>query len=33
MALVLLHAIAALKHHLINRDATLLRMLGIKRKR
>jgi cytochrome b561 len=26
-----LHAIAALKHHLIDRDATLLRMLGLKR--
>jgi cytochrome b561 len=26
-----LHALAALKHHLIDRDATLLRMLGLKR--
>jgi cytochrome b561 len=26
-----LHAAAALKHHLIDRDATLLRMLGLKR--
>jgi cytochrome b561 len=27
-----LHALAALKHHLIDRDATLLRMLGMKGK-
>jgi len=27
-----LHAAAAVKHHLINRDATLLRMLGMKRR-
>lgn len=27
-----LHALAAFKHHLIDRDATLLRMLGMKRK-
>ncbi len=26
-----LHALAALKHHLIDRDATLLRMLGLKK--
>ena len=26
-----MHALAALKHHLIDRDATLLRMLGLKR--
>lgn len=26
-----MHALAALKHHLIDRDATLLRMLGMKR--
>jgi len=32
MALVLLHAMAALKHHFVDRDETLLRMLGIKRK-
>jgi cytochrome b561 len=28
VALVLLHALAALKHHFIDRDRTLLRMLG-----
>ena len=28
MGLVALHALAALKHHFIDRDATLLRMLG-----
>jgi cytochrome b561 len=28
MALVILHSVAALKHHFIDRDATLLRMLG-----
>ncbi len=33
MALVLLHAMAALKHHFVERDETLTRMLGIKRKR
>jgi len=33
MIFVLLHAMAALKHHFINRDETLLRMFGIKRKR
>jgi cytochrome b561 len=27
-----LHALAALKHHMIDRDATLLRMLGMKRR-
>ena len=32
VVLALLHAAAALKHHLIDRDATLLRMLGCKRK-
>jgi len=30
MLLAALHTIAALKHHFINRDATLLRMLGIR---
>ncbi|MFQ5329131.1 MAG: cytochrome b [Thermodesulfobacteriota bacterium] len=30
MALVALHILAALKHHFIDRDSTLLRMLGIK---
>ncbi len=29
IALVLLHSLAALKHHFIDRDETLLRMLGI----
>ena len=29
MALVALHALAALKHHFINRDATLRKMLGL----
>lgn len=31
MGLVALHALAALKHHFINRDATLRRMLGLGR--
>jgi len=31
VVLAALHAAAAFKHHLINRDATLLRMLGIKK--
>jgi cytochrome b561 len=29
MALVALHALAALKHHFLDKDPTLLRMLGI----
>ncbi len=29
MILALLHSLAALKHHFIDRDATLLRMLGV----
>lgn len=33
MALAGLHALAALKHHFIDRDATLIRMLGLKRVR
>jgi len=32
IGLAALHALAALKHHLIDRNATLLRMLGMKRK-
>ncbi len=31
IALVGVHALAALKHHVIDRDATLTRMLGVKR--
>ncbi|MEK7679197.1 MAG: cytochrome b/b6 domain-containing protein [Deltaproteobacteria bacterium] len=30
MAVVVLHGLAALKHHFLDRDETLLRMLGIK---
>jgi len=33
VVLAVLHALAALKHHFIDRDATLVRMLGIKAKR
>jgi len=33
IVLAVLHALAALKHHFIDRDATLVRMLGIKAKR
>lgn len=33
MALVVLHALGALKHHFIDRDRTLLRMLGMRRGR
>ncbi len=32
IALVILHTLASLKHHFINRDSTLLRMLGIEKK-
>ncbi|MBI5237964.1 MAG: cytochrome b [Deltaproteobacteria bacterium] len=32
MAVVVLHALAALKHHFLDRDETLIRMLGIKTK-
>jgi cytochrome b561 len=32
MALVILHALAALKHHFIDKDTTLSNMLGIKEK-
>lgn len=32
MGLVLLHGLAALKHHFIEKDATLLRILGLKKK-
>lgn len=32
MALVVLHAFAALKHHFINKDKTLIRMLGKRNK-
>jgi len=32
VVLAVLHALAALKHHFIDRDATLIRMLGIKAK-
>lgn len=32
MGLALLHALAALKHHFIEKDATLLRILGLKKK-
>jgi cytochrome b561 len=31
VALVVLHALAALKHHFLDRDATLKRMLGVQR--
>ncbi|MDF1530591.1 MAG: cytochrome b/b6 domain-containing protein, partial [Sedimenticola sp.] len=31
IALVSLHAVAALKHHFIDRDLTLMRMLGTHR--
>ncbi len=33
MAFVLLHALASLKHHFIDKDRTLTRMLGIKKER
>lgn len=33
MAVVVLHGLAALKHHFLDRDETLLRMLGIKTKK
>lgn len=33
MAFVLLHASAAFKHHFIDKDQTLLRMLGLKKKK
>jgi len=32
IALVFIHAIAALKHHFINKDNTLTKMLGVKEK-
>ena len=32
IALVVLHAAAALKHHLVNRDETLRRMLGLRKR-
>ena len=32
IALVVIHAIAALKHHFINKDNTLTKMLGVKEK-
>jgi cytochrome b561 len=33
MALVVLHTLAALKHHLLERDETLLRIMGVGRRR
>ncbi len=32
MALVLLHTLASLKHHFVDRDVTLVRMLGLRKK-
>jgi len=32
VSLACLHAAAALKHHIIDKDRTLLRMLGVSRK-